>query len=196
MRNLDRLVDARDAAGSALHVRGVMVLMRVNLPELPALVQLLHDHGVHELLVQRLSSDLRQPELPARYIPIRSYVEQAELQPCDLARVAEVFEQARALATRLELTLHLPRPPDAPPASHSDGPRCRLPWEQLYLTAAGELLPCCMVATADRASFGNVFERGLLHTWHGETAQAFRQALNADLPPAVCRSCALYHGRF
>jgi hypothetical protein len=64
-----------------------------------------------------------------------------------------------------------------------------------------------MVATADRASFGDVFEAGvrqdegddaahLLERWHGTEAQAFRAALASEAPPSVCRSCALYHGKF
>ncbi len=205
VRNLGRLVDARDAACSPLEVRGVMVLMRANLHELPALLQLLHDYRVRELLVQRLSSDLSQPQLPARYIPIRNYVQEAELQPSDLARAAQVFAEARALAASLGMTLHLPRL-DARPASSpcvpSGAPRCTWPWEQLYVTAAGEMLPCCMVATADRASFGNVFADEaaqapqLPQHWHGERAQAFRAALASSQPPPVCRSCALYHGTF
>jgi len=157
MRNLGRLVDARDAAGSALEVRGVMVLMRGNLDELPALVRLLHAHRVPELLVQRLSSDLRQPELPARYIPIREYVDDAQLGPADLPHASQVFDEARRLAEDLGLRLHLPRLVPAPVQAAPRRPRCRWPWDQLYVTAAGEMLPCCMVATADRASFGNVF---------------------------------------
>ncbi|UUX95068.1 radical SAM protein [Aquabacterium sp. J223] len=202
LRNLDRLVAERDAAGSALEVRGVMVLMRGNLHELPALVRLLHDHGVHALLVQRLSSDLDQPDLPARYIPIRRYVDEAELHDADRPRMAEVFDAARALAHRLSFNLHLPKLPAAgaaPPADAAGGPgRCTWPSDQLYLTAAGELLPCCMVATADRASFGNVFDEGedLASRWNGAAAQSFRAALDSDQPPAVCRSCALYRGVF
>ena len=204
LRNLDRLVAACEAVHSPLQVRGVMVLMRANLHELPALVQLLHDHGTHGLLVQRLSSDLAQPDLPRRYIPIRDYVQAAELRNAALPLAEDIFEQARALARRLHFTLHLPRLQAPQPAP--DG-RCRSPWEQLYLTAAGELLPCCMVATADRASFGSVFGPGesLLSRWHGEAAQRFRAALeNGDsgapgepaTPPQVCRGCALYRGAF
>ncbi len=202
IRNLSRLMEARDAAGSALEVRGVMVLMHANLHELPALLRLLHVHRVRELLVQRLSSDLSQPQLPARYIPIREFVSHAELRPADLARAAQVFAEARALATTLGMTLHLPRL-DARPGSSADrAPGCTWPWEQLYVTAAGEMLPCCMVATADRASFGKVFDDEdagaprLSERWHGEGARAFRAALASGQPPSVCRSCALYHGTF
>jgi MoaA/NifB/PqqE/SkfB family radical SAM enzyme len=204
LRNLDRLVAARAARpASRLDIRAVMVLMRANLHELPALLRLLQAHGVGELLVQRLSSDLAQPELDARYIPIRGYVESAELRPVDLPEAHAVFGAARRLAAELGLRLHLPRLDDA----HAPAPqarRCGWPWEQIYLTAAGELLPCCMVATADRASFGNVFESTedgrdacrLAERWHSPAARDFRVALAGSEPPSVCRSCALYHGRF
>lgn len=199
LRNLDRLVAARAAHGSDLEIRGVMVLMRTNLAELPALVHLLHEHGVEELLVQRLSSDMGQPELPGRYIPIRDYVQAAQLQPSDLPLAQRVFDQAREEAARLGLRLCLPRLEPAEDAGSRPAPRCTWPWDQLYVTAAGELLPCCMVATADRASFGRVFDDesvGLAGRWHGEPAQAFRRALAEGEPPAVCRSCALFHGTF
>ncbi|MCH2242805.1 MAG: radical SAM protein [Aquabacterium sp.] len=229
LRNLDRLVAARRQAGSALHIRGVMVLMRHNLAELPALIELLHRHGVPELLVQRLSSDLTQPDLPRRYIPIRDYVAHAELSDADLPQAAQVFEQSRALARRLGLKLCLPKlqpaaaasergasigsmasPAAAPPAATASaaalpaapasaaapavaasgsspassstrraGPRCTWPWDQLYLTAAGELLPCCMVATADRASFGKVFAQA---AGQGASPPAAAQAAS---PPAA-----------
>lgn len=197
VRNLGRLMEARRAGGSALEVRGVMVLMRHNAPELPALLRLLHEHGVAELLVQRLSSDLQQPELPSRYIPIRSYVNEHEIPEAELPALEALFEESRALAAELGVRLNLPRlrPREKRPSS---SPRCDWPWKQLYVTAAGQLLPCCMAASADRATFGDVLASpdGLQARWHGEEAVALRAALAADEPPSLCRSCALYRGMF
>ena len=197
VRNLGRLMQARREAGSDLEVRGVMVLMRHNAPELPALLRLLHAHGVTELLVQRLSSDLQQPELPARYIPIRSYVNEHEIPEAELPALEALFQEARALAAALGIRLHLPRLKPRTTRS-SNGPRCDWPWEQLYITAAGQMLPCCMAASADRATFGDVFAdpQGLQGRWHGEQAVELRAALAADQPPSLCRSCALYRGMF
>ncbi|MBK1615651.1 hypothetical protein CKO44_19510 [Rubrivivax gelatinosus] len=196
LRNLDRLMSACAAQPGRLAVRGVMVLMRSNLHELPALVRLLHAHGVGELLVQRLSSDLEHAGLPPRYIPIRDYVRDAELAPAELPRAAERFAEAQQLAGELGFVLHLPRLAPSPGEAGARG--CSWPTEQLYLTAAGHMLPCCMVASADRADFGRVADRpgGLAATWGGAVAQSFRAALAGPEPPAVCRSCALYEGRF
>jgi radical SAM protein with 4Fe4S-binding SPASM domain len=170
-----------------------MVLMRQNLDELPLLVRLAADHRVDAVLVQRLAHPLDEPTLPARYIPVRSFIDTAQLRAPDLARAAEVFAAARALAAELGVTLHLPRL--APPEPGAPG-RCSWPWDGLYLTARGEMLPCCMVGTPDRASFGTVREAALDETWNGAPAQAFRRQLAGTDPPRICRSCALYHGAF
>src|SRR5512138_934730 len=107
LRNLRRLTLARDRAGSALAIRGVMVLMRGNLHELPALVRLLHGHGVDELLVQRLANNPRGGEAPQRgaareegrrYVAIVNYVDDAELRSDDMAHAAHVFDDARSIA--------------------------------------------------------------------------------------------------
>lgn len=191
VRNLGRLAQARRRHGSSMQVRLVMVLMRQNLEQLLPLLRLAVAVDVHEVLVQRLSSDLEEPGAPGRYIPIRNYVRDAQLRAGDLGRAAEVFAQASRLAAALGVRLHLPRltPREEPPG-------CRWPWEQLYLTAGGEMLPCCMVGTPDRASFGNALREGLLATWHGEAARRFRAQLASSSPPPVCRHCSLYRGAF
>jgi MoaA/NifB/PqqE/SkfB family radical SAM enzyme len=204
LRNLRRLTDARDRYRSPLGVRGVMVLMRSNLHELPAMVELLHAHGVGELLVQRLVVGVDEPAAAARpgTIPIRDYTAQAELSAADLPLAAERFDQARERAAALGLQLHLPRLRPVAATSDMPGPRCTWPWEQSYITAAGEMLPCCMVGTADRASFGKVYGKDAdqparpLAAWHGAPAQAFREALARGPAPVVCQGCALYHQRF
>lgn len=192
LRNLARLAALRDrAAGRGPEVRLVMVLMRRTLDQLPAVLRLAQRFGVHEVQVQRLSSDLEQPDLPERYIPIREHVRQAELAPEDLAHARAVFAHASRLAAALGVTLHLPRLTSNPQAA-----RCTWPWDGLYLTAGGEMLPCCMAGTPDRASFGSVDDGGVLARWHGEAARQFRARLASEEPPSVCRHCALYRGAF
>lgn len=75
MRNLRRLMVARRAAGSALpQVKLVAVVMRMNLDELPALVQLAGDEGVESPSVQHLCHDFGENSLPAQYQPMRAFI--------------------------------------------------------------------------------------------------------------------------
>jgi radical SAM protein with 4Fe4S-binding SPASM domain len=189
-RNLDRLVAARRrAATAAPQIRLVMVLMRHNVDEVPALVDLAADHGVDAVLIQRLAHPLDEPTLPDRYIPIRTFVQTAQLGTDELDRARLRFDEARARADQRGVGLNLPRLHPAP----SSG--CRWPWEGLYLTADGEMLPCCMVGTPDRANFGTVTD-SVDAVWRGDAAQTFRTALAGSAPPAICRNCALYRGVF
>ena len=56
---------------------------------------------------------------------------------------------------------------------------------------SGLAMPCCMVGTPDRASFGNMAEEGRRARSGAATAYAaFRARLDSAEPPAVCRSCA------
>jgi radical SAM protein with 4Fe4S-binding SPASM domain len=146
------------------------------------------------VLVQRLAHPLDEPTLPGRYIPVRSFIDTAQLRPEDEARAAGIFDEARALARELGVTLHLPRLKAA--VAGASERRCTWPWDGIYLTARGEMLPCCMVGTPDRACLGTVGESSIEAVWNGTPAQAFRAALAGDTPPQICRSCALYHGEF
>jgi MoaA/NifB/PqqE/SkfB family radical SAM enzyme len=207
-RNIERLVRARRAMrADTPALRLVMVLMKSNLAELPALVELAAELGVFEVLVQRLASDLAEPALPARYLPVQGYLRRAELRGHDLAEASEVFAFARERAARLGVSLHLPRLTPGPGASGTAldmrattaralQPRCAWPFDKLYVTAGGEALPCCMVGTPDRAQLGNVLQDGVRAVWTGPAAQQWRAGLLGDAPGPLCRGCALYRGTF
>lgn len=195
VRNLGRLMAARAEASSPTpHVRLVLVLMRQNLSELPAMVRLAAEHGVDEVLVQRLAHPLNESTLPERYIPVRSFIDTAQLREPDELRAVEVFGAASRTARELGVTLNLPRLRTAPRTNGTG--RCTWPWDGVYLTARGEMLPCCMVGTPDRANFGAVGPASIREVWNGADAQAFRRALASDDPPRICASCSLYRGEF
>ncbi|MCA1670195.1 MAG: SPASM domain-containing protein, partial [Thermomicrobia bacterium] len=65
-----------------------------------------------------------------------------------------------------------------------------------YLSYQGLAMPCCMVSTPDRVNFGNMAQIGVDKVWSGAEYQAFRDRLDSDDPPELCRSCAVYRGIF
>jgi MoaA/NifB/PqqE/SkfB family radical SAM enzyme len=198
LRNLARLIAAKDALGSALPEIGlVMVIMRGNLHELPALVALARELGVGSLSVQHLCHDFTEETLPARYRTMRESVEQETLLHEDPARIERFFAEARAAADALGVALRLPNPRPRPHAAGLSGrSRCDWPWRGTYISYAGDAMPCCMVATPDRISFGNMRRESVAGVWHNGEYEAFRDRLEAGPPPDVCRGCALYAGRF
>ena len=198
LRNLRRVIGARRAASASLpHVHLVAVAMRRNLGELAGLVRLACAEGAESLSVQHLCHDFGESTLPARYRSMRSFIKAESLLDEDPDRIAKSFREARAEAQRLGLPLRLP---DVTPHRHADDlpgrKRCDAPWRSAYVSYDGQAMPCCMVATPDRASFGDMALEGVEPVWNSAGFHAFRRALASEAPPDICRGCAVYQGTF
>jgi MoaA/NifB/PqqE/SkfB family radical SAM enzyme len=196
--NLEGLMQTRRRLGSSTpKVRLIMVLMRQNLHELPPLVDLAQRLGIDVIFVQHLCHDFGESSLPERYRAMRDFVDEQTLVHEDPARIAGFFAEARCRAARHGIDLRLPT---TTPRSHPPGTpgreRCNWPWTGAYVSYQGLAMPCCMVATPDRANLGSMAELGVAAIWEGPAYQGFRAALSSETPPEVCRSCAIYQGTF
>ncbi|WP_337176191.1 radical SAM protein [Paludisphaera sp.] len=196
--NVEGLMEARRRLASATpRVRMVVVAMRANLDEFPDLVRLAHRLGVDTVFAQHLCHDFGESTLPARYRPMRDFVDAETLQAEDPARVGRAFDEARRVATELGVDLRLPRTTPRPhPPGTPGARRCDWPWRGAYVSYQGLSMPCCMVSTPDRINFGSMAEAGVDAIWNGDSYRAFREALDGEQPPEVCRSCAVYSGTF
>jgi len=198
VHNLERLHAVRDRLGSKLpHLILVVVIMRQNLHELPALVRLAHQWSIERVFVQHLCHDFGEASLPVHYRPMREYIQAQTLFEEDPERIEYYFQAASRTAKESGIELRLPstrqrlHPPGTP------GPtRCNWPWKGAYISYQGYAMPCCMVSTPDRINFGNVLEQGTEETWNNAPYQAFREQLASDEPPDICRSCSIYTGTF
>jgi len=99
----------------------------------------------------------------------------------------------RALASSLGVRLRLPRGTRA--QGESRRPRCEWPWRGAYVSYGGDAMPCCMVSTPDRISFGNMVHDGVAAVWGNAAYESFRSGLASDNPAEICRGCAVYQGR-
>lgn len=196
--NIELLVQTRERLGSdhpRLHL--VMVVMRQNLHELPDLVRQARRWSIDSMFVQHLSHDFGESSLPPEYKPMRDFVQAQTLLEEDPARIQRFFDEARRVAAELKLDLRLPKtrrkshPPGTPGRQ-----RCDWPWKGAYISYQGLAMPCCMVATPDRANFGSMAENSVVQIWTAEQYQAFRDRLDSEEPPEICRSCSIYHGTF
>jgi MoaA/NifB/PqqE/SkfB family radical SAM enzyme len=198
LRNLRRVTEHRARSGNGRpHIVLVAVLMRSTLGGLPDLVRLAAELGVDSMSVQQLCHDFSEDSLPPRYLPMRTFIDGEMLGEADRPAVESVFAVARAQASAAGLPLRLPRlvqrihGPDVP------GPaRCDWPWRGAYVSYDGKAMPCCMVATPDRAQLGDMVAEGVASVWTNEAYTAFRAGLASPDPPQVCAGCAIYRGTF
>jgi MoaA/NifB/PqqE/SkfB family radical SAM enzyme len=198
IENLEGLVEVKRRLRSELpEIRMVVVVMRQNLHEMADLVRLAARVGVDSVFVQHLCHDFGEDTLPAHYRPMHEFVAEQTLLSEDPARVDEAFGAARAGAAELGVDLRLPHttPRPAPPGTR--GPeRCEWPWRGAYFSFDGRAMPCCMVATPDRINFGSASTDGVIPIWENSAYRAFRDRLDSDNPPDICRSCAVYNRTF
>ena len=164
---------------------------RENIAALPDFVRLAADIGVPQVHLQRLvyfqdgdgyGLATSEKTLVASDSQIRQTVEQGQ----DLAKQLGIQFMASGLTTPLESV-------QTDAAQPNSWKACTRPTTLMYITANGNVLPCCIspFSTADYTSIvlGNVFETSLKEIWLGEPYQSFRNAHQSANPPKSCRGC-------
>lgn len=166
---LDRIgmfLASRRRLGATTHVGMMSVAMTLNLESLPDVVSTAAALGVDELTIKGLNPFAR-PDLQER--------EPAEA----LRRIRE----AAAAHTGLRVVI----------ACENDHSilRCRWPWTAAYVTAEGDVTPCCNCPDSRRVNLGNLFEKPFVQIWNAPAYRRFRRELRTGVPE-ICRSCPDY----
>ena len=160
---------------------------RANVDELPGFVQLAADLGVGEVYVQRLVFNGMGLATEANALHGR-------LRAQELARLAD----AEALATHHGIAMRasgLTSPLASLQASDDARPwsGCQRPWTLAYVTANGNVLPCCVSPWVARdyagLILGNAFAERFEKIWDGTRYQQFRTDFETTTPPDPCRGC-------
>ena len=166
---------------------------RDNISELPDFIKLAGDLGICDVYLQRL----------VYYQDGEGYgvaKEKKSLQSSD-GRFLELIQMSQEIAENLGLRFNasgLCQPLDSIQSDSAEKmpwSRCYRPQSLMYITANGNVLPCCIApfATIDDISIilGNVFESSLNDIWQGIRYGKFRQQLQTTDPPKCCRGCGV-----
>lgn len=197
-RNITGLVSLLRQLGAARpQLSMVMVLMRHNLHDLPAIVRRAGEWDIPRVRVQNLSHDFSDAPGDA-YRAIADFVQDQAVVGRPAAEVEPVLEEAREVARRLGVSLRLPRIEERLPQAQVNGVNvgCDWPWRSSYVTWDGTVQPCCMVMGSDRARLGSLKDASFAEVWEGEDYRRFREGLMNGKPHPVCRGCSAYRGTF
>lgn len=188
--NVRRLVALAQARGRPTpRVSLWFTASRVNLQELPAFVRLAAAIGVREVYVQRLV-----------FNGLGLATEANSLHANLLARERSLLEEAEALAGELGVALAAsgvttPLASLTGPAGHRHWAGCQRPWTLSYVTANGNVVPCCIspwvARDYEKLILGNALEQPFRDIWDGERYRRFRTEFESDSPPDPCRGCGL-----
>ncbi len=162
--------------------------MHDNLADLPSLIRLAHRLNVDQVYVQRLV-----------YYGQGLAVREQSLFRAMQAAEESLLAEAEALAKELGITFRASgaTTPRAsllgPDGNRQPWSQCRRPSSLMYITANGNVLPCCFSPFTARdyrgLLLGNAFETPLIEIWNGADYAAFRTALQTAAPPEACDRC-------
>ena len=189
--NVRRLVQLeRGRSRSAPRVSLWFTASRANLDELLAFVRLAADLGVDEVYVQRLV--FNGLGLATAENALHGRLQRQE---------QDVLDQAQELARGLGVALRASglTTPLASLKGEMSSPRpwagCQRPWTLSYVTANGNVLPCCISPWVARdyqaLILGNALAEPFADIWNGERYRRFRIDFESESPPDPCRGCGL-----
>jgi radical SAM protein with 4Fe4S-binding SPASM domain len=192
--NIEMLIRMRNEGRlSSPTVSAWMVGTKENIRDLPDMILLASRVGIDEVYLQRLVYPLDGPG-QGLATPENAISGARE-------DVREIVDRSMALSHSLGVRLMasgLTIPSESLRSrSREEAPwrRCRRPWEVTYITAWGNVLPCCISAFStldyDSIILGNVFERSLEQIWNGEKYSDLRRRHQSSSPPASCSGCGV-----
>ena len=192
--NIEMLIRMRNERRlSRPTVSAWMVGTRENIGDLPEMILLASRVGIDEVYLQRLVYPL---DGPGRGLALRENAISGSHE-----EIAEIVERSMELSHRVGVRLMasgLTVPSESlRPRSREEAPwrRCRRPWEVTYITAWGNVLPCCIspfsILDYDSLILGNVFEQSLEQIWNGEKYFELRGRHQSSNPPASCSGCGV-----
>lgn len=187
INNLRTFSEAKQASGGhgpavSLWLTG----MKTNVGELTSLVRVAHDIGVREVYLQRLVYSERGLASEGEALFARS-------QDDDLAEIQRAEELAAALGVTLrgsgQATSNFA---ECAGQTYRD---CRRPWTLMYVTANGNVLPCCIAPFTGTPYgdivLGNIFTETTEQIWNGARYRAWRRQMLSDQPPSACAGCGV-----
>ena len=164
-----------------------------NIAELPGLLRLAAEIGIEEIHLQRLVyfQDHEGYGLARREKTLR------DLNDGTL----ELIHSSRELAANLGIRFNASGL-GSPIESVQTDSAAKMPWSKcyrpqtlMYITANGNVLPCCIspFSTMDYSSIilGNIFESSLEEIWSGPKYAYFREKRQTATPPKSCRGCGV-----
>jgi radical SAM protein with 4Fe4S-binding SPASM domain len=166
---------------------------RENIGELPGLIKLAHGIGVGEVHLQRLTflnfkdtANLAREEEGIYHKPDKS--------------VKDIIDRCEALAKELEINFNssgATSPRNYLRAKNDQFPwqKCFRPWTLSYITANGNVLPCCISPFStdvyESIIMGNIFEAQFKDIWTNGKYRSLREKIQSSNPPQYCSGCGV-----
>jgi MoaA/NifB/PqqE/SkfB family radical SAM enzyme len=194
LQALAALHDAKQKSESSKpSLRFIMVGMKMNIHELPAVTRLAGNFGVETVILNcfmpnpRLTDQSLLEDLPA----LRRYYDEATAIGAPLGVNITLDEADQYKQALLTPSAAVPAQASKVPAQLNPGSQTRIcldPWLTVHLYETGVVLPCC---GGIRQSFGDLNQTELLEIWNGPSFQSLRDSILSGQLRPECRDCKM-----
>jgi MoaA/NifB/PqqE/SkfB family radical SAM enzyme len=188
VENVTALVELQRELGLIIpRVSLWFTVMRNNVRELPDFIRLAGKVGAAEVNVQRLI-----------YYGQGMAVQEQSLYGTLTALETQLLAEAAELGRELGISLKAsgdttPEASLTPEERERPWAGCQRPWRLSYVTANGNVLPCCISPWTARnyagLILGNALQESFIEIWNGERYQQFRAQFETRDAPDPCQGC-------
>jgi len=145
-----------------------------NIKELPEIVKLAYKLKIKEIHFPKLYT-----------------FEETEKLKVDKNTFEKYRKKANEIAKRLKIKLKFE-------SKKKPLNKCRALYS-MYICANGEVLPCCFIlqkgdynSIIKKYSLGDISKNSIKYIWNSKRYKVFREMLNSNLTPEMCKNCELY----
>jgi MoaA/NifB/PqqE/SkfB family radical SAM enzyme len=190
VENVTALVELQREVGAARpKVCLWFTATKTNLRELPDFIRLAAKIGAAEVNVQRLV-------FYGQGLAVKEQSVHGALTALEADLLAEATRLSQGLGILLRASGNTtPEQSLTPETRGRPWSGCQRPWTLSYVTANGNVLPCCISpwTTQDYGGLilGNAFSQTFAEIWNGERYQGFRTQFETSQAPDPCRGCGL-----
>lgn len=177
VKNIKYICEMKKNGGynTGIYIR-CLVSNRFILDELTLLVELAADVGVDGLYIAnrlKIWETRDSSTYPVKFVAIDSF----DNYPVSM-------HKAERLANNLGVYLRIEQN-----NQHKHFYPCAAPWNTLFISVEGNVVPCCNIGSPDAWCMGNLLNNDINNIWNNESYIDLRKAIRLNEIPLFCTAC-------
>jgi MoaA/NifB/PqqE/SkfB family radical SAM enzyme len=183
IRGIEAAVD--ETAGTETVLSAAVTLSLRNVDSFDEIVDFTAAHGIREMTVESLHHWGDDKTLNA----LSLFAGDADATIAHLDRGLEAATRRGVRVTIFDYRRRLR-------ATASGDALCPWAWDACFVTASGDVTPCCVnIESTPAATMGNALTDGLLGVWMSDRFERLRESLRSGPPEPMCDGC-VYRAEF
>lgn len=152
------------------------VVTKENLSELPLIIQLANKIKVDKVTFQLFLNNWAKNKIKNITGALKIDFNSKE----DLMILKNAQQKARELNVELSISQG---------NNLSKKNKCKWPYRSAFISANGDVVPCCVLSDSDTIKMGNIFEEPFKNIWNSKASREFRERIKRHDLYDFCKNC-------